>query len=284
MNRVKFDGKILLNFAFAMLGVLIMALTFNICYAPNNLVISGVSGLSIVANYISGIEPALFITIANVLLIILSIVALGFKSSIKTIIGSLAFSLFVYLTKDANTALNIHFDETLMYLIVGGVSTGLGAGLIYKNGYSSGGTDVLTLVLAKYGKIQLGKSQLTINTIVVLIGGLVFGATMIIYAIIVNYIESLVIDKVQLGFSGSKMFYIRTDHPEEVKKLITKKLHSGVTELEVTGGYSSKKQTLLMSTISTKKYIELKNKIKEIDDEAFIVISECYDVLGGTKK
>lgn len=284
MNRVKFDDKILFNFAMAMLGVLILALTFNICYEPNNLVVSGVSGLSIVVNHLTGIEPSIFITIANIFLIVLSVLALGFKSSIKTIIGSLAYSFFVYLTRNINIYLNISFDEMIMYLILGGFCTGLGAGLIYKYGYSSGGTDVLTLVLSKYTKTPIGKSQLAINIMVVLSGGILFGMNMIIYAVLVNYIESIVIDKVQLGFNGSKMFYIRTDKPEEVKHLITKTLRSGVTELEATGGYSSQKQKLLMCTISSKKYLELRDKIMEIDNDAFIVISECYDVLGGTKR
>lgn len=283
MKRVKYDDKILLDFAFMLVGTLLIALTFNICYLENNLVISGVSGLSIIVNQISNIEPSIFIAIANLFLIILSIVALGIKSSLRTIIGTIFYTAFVYLTRDINLFLNIYFDEIFMYLLVGGLCTGLGAGLLFKHGYSSGGTDILTMVMAKYSKRELGKSQLIINSIIVVCGGLVFGATMIIYAILVNYIESIVIDKVQLGFSSSKMFYIGTDKADEMIDFITRDLKTGVTLLESKGGYSRKKGNLIMCTVSSKRYIDLKQNIKRIDKDAFIVVSECYEVFGGKR-
>lgn len=283
MNRVKFDSKILLVFSVALIGILLRAVAFNLFFKPQNLVVSGVSGLSLVVNHFTQMDTSLFILVANVGLIILSIAALGWKSSFRTIIGSLAYTLFVYMTEDISTILNIQFQEYLMYVIVGGVLYGVSAGLIYKTGYTSGGTDVLTMVLSKYGKKEVGKSQLVINTIIVMSGGLVFGITMVIYAVIANYIESILIDKVQLGFSPTKKFMIGTDKANEVKEYITKVLNSGVTEFECKGGYSNKKKTMLMCTISTKRYLELKEVIQAIDDDAFIVVSDCYDVLGGTK-
>ena len=283
MNRVKFDSKILLVFSIALIGILLRAVAFNLFFKPQNLVVSGVSGLSLVVNHFTQMDTSLFILVANVGLIILSIAALGWKSSFRTIIGSLAYTLFVYMTEDISTILNIQFQEYLMYVIVGGVLYGVSAGLIYKTGYTSGGTDVLTMVLSKYGKKEVGKSQLVINTIIVMSGGLVFGITMVIYAVIANYIESILIDKVQLGFSPTKKFMIGTDKANEVKEYITKVLNSGVTEFECKGGYSNKKKTMLMCTISTKRYLELKEVIQAIDDDAFIVVSDCYDVLGGTK-
>ena len=283
MHRVKFDRKILLVFSVALIGILLRAVAFNLFFKPQNLVVSGVSGLSLVVNHFTQMDTSLFILVANVGLIILSIAALGWKSSFRTIIGSLAYTLFVYMTEDISTILNIQFQEYLMYVIVGGVLYGVSAGLIYKTGYTSGGTDVLTMVLSKYGKKEVGKSQLVINTIIVMSGGLVFGITMVIYAVIANYIESILIDKVQLGFSPTKKFMIGTDKANEVKEYITKVLNSGVTEFECKGGYSNKKKTMLMCTISTKRYLELKEVIQAIDDDAFIVVSDCYDVLGGTK-
>lgn len=283
MNRVKFDSKILFVFSIALIGILLRAVAFNLFFKPQNLVVSGVSGLSLVVNHFTQMDTSLFILVANVGLIILSIAALGWKSSFRTIIGSLAYTLFVYMTEDISTILNIQFQEYLMYVIVGGVLYGVSAGLIYKTGYTSGGTDVLTMVLSKYGKKEVGKSQLVINTIIVMSGGLVFGITMVIYAVIANYIESILIDKVQLGFSPTKKFMIGTDKANEVKEYITKVLNSGVTEFECKGGYSNKKKTMLMCTISTKRYLELKEVIQAIDDDAFIVVSDCYDVLGGTK-
>lgn len=283
MNRVKFDDKKFYNFAVALLGALLLAINFNVFLKPNNLVISGVSGLSLVVNHFSGMDTSLFIAIANVLLIILSIAALGYKSSIRTIIGSIAYSIFLFLTEDINASLGIYFDDFIMNIIVGGTLSGVAAGLIYRSGYTSGGSDVLTMIVAKYGKKDVGKSQLIINSIVVILGGLVFGITLVFYAVLYNYIESIIIDKVQLGFGSTKKFLICTDKPQELKDYIIKVLHSDVTEFDVTGAYSNKKKKMLMCTISTKRYLELQEVIKAIDDDAFITISECYNVLGGTK-
>ena len=217
------------DFLMMLLGAFLLAFTFNVFYAPNNFVISGISGLSIVVNHISGIEPSLFIAIVNVLLLILSVASLGLKSSIRTIIGSAFFTLFVYLTRDFNTLLNIEFNDYIMYALVGGVLTGLGAGIVYKYEYSTGGTDILVLVSSKYSKRELAKCQLFVNTIIVLIGGFTFGAPMIIYAILVNYIESLVMDKVLLGIVGSKVFYIGTDNVNKVKEFIKTDMKIGET-------------------------------------------------------
>ena len=271
------------DFLMMIFGSFLLAFTFNVFYVPNNLVISGVSGLSIIVNYISHIEPSLFIAVVNVLLLVLSVAALGLESSVKTIIGTLFYTLFVYLTKDINVILDIHFDEMIMTSLVGGVLTGLGAGIVFKYEYSTGGTDVLTLVAAKYSKQELAKCQLVINTIIVSFGGLVFGLTMIIYAILVNYIESILMDKVLLGIVGSKVFYIGTEKTNEVKKFIMEDMKTGVTLLEAKGGHLGKTKYIIMTTVPSNKYVEVKKRVKEIDSEAFILVSDVYDVLGGKR-
>lgn len=260
-----------------------MATTFNVFYLPNNLVISGVSGVSIIVSHISNIEPSLFILICNVLLLILSIASLGFRSSIKTIIGSAFYTLFIYITKDINSVLNIEFGELLMYVLVGGALFGFGTALTFKYGYSTGGTDVLTLIVNKYSSIPLAKARAIIYSIIIISGGFTFGWSMIIYAVIALYIESIVMDKVLLGIVGSKVFYIGTDKIKEVQDYIMNDMHMGVTLLEAKGGKTNKTKYIIMTTIPSTKYGEVKTKVKMIDEDAFIMVSNCYDVLGGKR-
>ena len=111
-----------------------------------------------------------------------------------------------------------------------------------------------------------------------------FGYTSIMYGIIISFISTYIVDKVLIGISDSKMFYIQTSKEEEVVAFILDIIESGVTELYSKGAYTSKRQKILMCVVPTEKYSFLKSAIKEIDNSAFIVVSDCYEVLGGTKK
>ena len=123
-----------------------------------------------------------------------------------------------------------------------------------------------------------------ISITVILIGGFTFGYTSIMYAIIIVSISTFMIDKVTLGISDSKMFIVQTRKPEEIKEFIMQVIQSGVTEYAVKGGYSSLKREMLMCVVPTEKYTYLKSAIKEIDKDAFIIVTDCYEVLGGTKR
>lgn len=265
-------------------GILLMALSFNICFVPNNLVTGGINGLSILVSHLTSMNAVLFIFFANIFLIGLSLLTLGGHKSLTNILGALTFSIFVLLTQDINAILKVSFDNTLLYVITGGVIYGIGAGLVFKTGFSSGGGDIIGLIISKYLKKPIGKSMLFINALIVIIGGLTFGYTNVMYAIIVNYISTLLIDKILIGISDSKMFMIDTSKEQEVKEFIMEVMKSGATIFKGKGGYLKENKNMLMCIVPTKDYFALKESIKEIDPNAFIIVSDCYEVHGGTKK
>ena len=123
-----------------------------------------------------------------------------------------------------------------------------------------------------------------ISIIIILLGGYIFGYTMVMYAIIIVAISTFMIDRVTLGISDSKMFMVQTKKPEEVRDFIMQIIQSGVTEYVVKGGYSGSKKDMIMCVVPTEKYTYLKSAIKDIDKDAFIIVSDCYEVLGGTSK
>ena len=256
------------------------ALTFNLFYAKYDVVTSGSSGLSIIFNHLYGIDESKFVLYVSLALLIVSFFLLGFKKTFKTIIGTLLFPLFIKITSYLLVYINIESDSFLLLMIYGGVLSGLSTGIIMKTGFTTGGFNVLYQVFHKYFKISIGNSSLLINSFVLIFGGLVFGIPKTIYAIISLVISTFVTDKVLLGISKNKSFYIVTDKDNEVKDYILNKLNHGVTVLDVKGGYSKEKKKMLMCVIPTTEYFKLKEVVSKIDKNAFFLITDSYETSG----
>ena len=158
---------------------------------------------------------------------------------------------------------------------------GFGAGLVFKAGFTTGGTDIVNQIISKYFKTSLGKSMLFSDGLIVLCSGLFFGINSMLYSIIILYIISLMSDRVVLGTSDNKIFYIVTKKDEEVKEFILKYLNHGVTIFKGKGGYSKNNENVLMAVLPTKDYYRLKEGINEIDKDAFFIVTDSYEVFGG---
>ncbi len=262
-------------------GCFLVALSFNLFYQPNDLVVGGVSGISLIIKHFFGTDPSLVILIISLLLVILSYFLLGKEATKATILGTILYPVFVKLTANVAVYIDLDASEMLLSAVFGGLLNGFGSGLIFKAGFTTGGTDILNQIVAKYGKVSMGKAIILIDGLIVLAGGLTFGFTKLMYAMIVLYIISLMTDRVLLGISDSKAFYIITEEEKEVKEFILKYLHHGVTVFNAHGGYNEKKQTVLMCVIPTKEYFKLKEGIHKLDPSAFFVVTDAYEVFGG---
>ncbi|MEG1596782.1 MAG: YitT family protein [Bacilli bacterium] len=264
-----------------LLGLFILAFTFNVFFLSNNIVYGSVSGLAIIVKELIGFEPATFIFISSLVLLIISFFALGKEKTAMSILGTLLFPLFVKLTADINMYLDIDTSNLLLTAIFGGVLYGFGAGLVFKAGFTTGGTDILNQIASKYLKISMGKAMLMTDGLIVLAGGFVFGFTKFMYALIILYLIGVITDKVLLGISESKAFYITTSKDEEVRDYIINVLGHSVTIFNVKGGYSNDKKTMLLAVIPTKEYFVLREGLREIDADAFFVVTDSYEVIGG---
>lgn len=267
-----------LNFT---IGCLLIAISYNLFLASNDIVAGGVSGIAIILNELFSINNSIIIFGCNILLLILSYFLLGKEKTKNTVLGSLLFPLFVELTSTLNVWLQLDTSQLLLSSVFGGVVYGFGLGMIFKAGFTTGGTDILNQIIAKYAKTSVGKSMLLVDGGIILLSSLAFGPTKIMYSIIVLYIMSFISDRVILGVSDSKAFYIITDRDEEIKEYILKVLNHGVTVFNAKGGYATKNQTVLMCVLPTKDYYRLKAGITEIDHDAFVVVTDAYEVFGG---
>ena len=263
------------------IGSMILASAYNLFLAPNNLVAGGVSGIAIILNGIFGFDHFLVILTLNIVLLVVSYFLLGKEKTRGSILGSLVFPLCVKLTSEIGTYIDIDTSQLLISAVFGGVLYGFGIGMIFKAGFTSGGTDIVNQILNKYLKLSIGKSMIYTDGTIVLSSALIFGSSKLMYAIIVLYIVSIMSDRVILGISDSKAFYIITDQEKAVKEYIIKYLNHGVTIFNAKGGYAKEKQNVLMCVLPTKDYYRLKEGILELDPEAFFVVTDAYEVFGG---
>lgn len=263
------------------IGCLLVATAYNLFLASNDIVAGGVGGIAIILNELLGISNSLVMLIFNVFLLILSYFLLGKEKTKSTVLGALLLPIFIELTSYINIWIELDTSQLLLSSVFGGVVYGFGLGMIFKAGFTTGGTDILNQIISKYGKVSIGKSMLICDGTIVLLSGLVFGLTRVMYAIIVLYIISLISDRVILGVSDSKAFYIITDKDDAIKEYILKVLNHGVTVFNAKGGYAKTNQTVLMCVLPTKDYYRLKAGITEIDHDAFVVITDAYEVFGG---
>lgn len=263
------------------LGLFLTAFAFTIFYSPNNIVCGGTTGLSIIFRELLNINPSLFIAISSLILLIFSLIFLGWETTARTVVGTVLYPVFIMITEFLAQYIKFESSSLFLTILFGGIVYGLGLGLMLKTGFSNGGTMILNQILNKYAKISIGHANLVVNAAILVLGLFVFGIDKTIYALSTIYIYSLITDRVILGVSKSKTFYIVTDNEFEVKEFIIKKLGHSATIIEARGGYSNKKNKIVMATIPTKEHFIVKEFVQELDKNSFFLITDTYEVSGG---
>ena len=263
------------------ISIFILALLYNVIIQPANITSGGINSIAILLKHLFRIKPLLTISCLTVFFIFISYIFLGKKKTRGTLTAAILYPLFVYLTSFLRPLINIDMSDMLMISILVGVISGFCNGLLYKTGFSNGGLPVISQILNKKFKIPMGKSNLVINSIIVLVGGYYFGLNMIMYAIIINYINSIIVDKIMLGISKNKSIYIVTKEKEKIKKFIMEDMKHAVTIIKGEGAYLNKKEDVILSIIPTREYFEVTESIKLIDPDVFYIVSDAYEVKGG---
>ncbi len=272
--RSKKDSKVLAmiekanlfkRYVFLIIGTAIYAAAYNLFFFKNNIVFGGASGISIITQKI--IDPSVMILILNVFFLILSLLLLGKRKTLDSVVGSVLFPLFVKFTANIGDYIHISNDNLLLISIVGGVCVGTASGIIFKSGFTTGGTDILNQIVARYFKVSIGTSMLMTDGLIVLAGGFFFGWTRVLYALIVLYLINI-------------MVYITTDEDDLVCDYLLNELNLGITLIETRGGYTNKKDQIIMCVVPTGDYFELKSGVTQIDPKAVILVTDAYQTSG----
>lgn len=262
-------------------GILIYAISFSMFFSPNNIVSGGSTGLSLIVKELFNIDSSVFVLIVSLILLVVSYIYLGKYDTMKALLGSLLLPIFMEFSSIYYEIFNLEISSMFIVVFVGGILMGLGNGMIIRSSFTVGGFQIIYQILYKKFGISIGKSTLFINSILILVGGLFFGFSSALYAVIGLYICSVVTDKVMLETSITKTFYIITDKEREIKQYIVDNIGSGVTVVDAKGGYSNKNKKFLMCAVPTRRYYEVKNMLEEIDNDVFFLITDTYEIYGG---
>lgn len=263
------------------IALFVLSLVYNILLLPAELVSGGVNGIAVITNYVYGIDSALIIFLVSLACLLFSAMYLGKERTLGSILATFLYPLFVKLTSSITQNITLNYEDTFLMIIFAGVIGGIANGFIYKTGFSNGGLPIISQILNKYFKIPLTKSLMLINSTIIIIGGIFFGWTMMMYAIILVFINNLMIDKVLLGISKNKALYIVTAKEKEIREYIINKLHHTITTFDVKGGFFEKKRKVLLAVIPTRDYYKLTEGIKLIDPKVFFLVEDAYEVKGG---
>ena len=262
-------------------SILINAILYNLFLLPLNLVTGSTSGVATITNHLYNISPSIMILLLSIACSIFSLMYVGFKRTLGTLIASLVYPLLVELTSFLNGTIVINSpDDMFLVVIFAGVLSGIANGLMYKTGYSNGGFPVISQYLYEEYKISIAKSSLIINMSIVLLGGFFFGTANVMYAIIFLYINEIIMKKILLGINNNKAFYIITSEEEKTKEFLVKELKHNITIFDVKGGVFEKKRKIILSVIPSREYYKVTELIKRIDKDAFFIVTDSYEVSG----
>ena len=269
------------RYFFMFLSLFISALLYNFLLLPTHIVTGGIPGLAIINNYINNVNPAVTIFVLSSIMLLLSYIYLGKKRTAGTLVATFLYPILVQITSNLTKYYVIDVSDLLVIAIFIGVISGISNGILYKTGFSNGGLPVISQILFKYYNIPIGRSSFIINGVVILLGGFYFGSTMIMYAIIILFINSVVVDKVLLSASQSKAIYIMTKEKAKIKKFLMEDMKHSATVFDTKGGFLKKKHELILTVVPTREYFQITESIKLIDPDVFYVVNNAYEVKGG---
>lgn len=270
----KYLGKKMFFFS---LGLLISALAYNLLFVPYEIIPTGSSGLALLISRYVSLDDAIIILLINLGCLLLGLVCFGYDYAVKMLFVTLVYPSFVSVT--SLLIKYIDFEDTSLFLLMvfGGGLLGLSSGLIRKSGFSPGGFCVIFDMLQKYFHISVGKATILVNTLLIGSSAFVYGFDSAIYALISLVVSSYIVDKVIIGISSNKAFYIVTEKVNEVCDYVTDNLHYDVTVIKSRGGFSHKRKKMLMCVVPTIEYVKLKQVILGIDPKAFFLIVDIYE-------
>ncbi len=266
-----------------LLGCLLIAVTLNLFYLNEDLIPSGSFGLAMVFNLQFGISLEKIFIFINLLFFIMAYIYLSYDDMKKLAVSFIAVPTFIWLTKGIHTYINLEGVDKLLIALYGGVLIGIGNKLIYKEHAYASASDVITIISRGINSIHYNLINYVIDLILLLISIFMFGLEGAMYSLISIIIIEYLSKRATLGISDAKVFYIITKKDKEVKNYIIEELGYELTIFDVKGGFLKTKNRVLMSVIPTKDYYKLREGVQAIDQNAFISITDSYEVLNPNK-
>ncbi|MBN2237503.1 MAG: YitT family protein [Bacteroidales bacterium] len=270
-----------LVYSLILVGTFIMAAGFVFFISPYKLAPGGVYGIAIILHHLFGLPIGLTALAMDIPLTILGIKILGPRFGIKTIVGFLSTSIWVSLLEFVWGYEPLVENDALLSTIFGGVLIGFGLGLVFKSRATSGGSDIIAMIIAKYTHLPIGQLMIIVDSVIVLLGLAAFGRWEIpLYSWIVIFISGKIIDVVLQGIDYDKTLFIISEKHEEIRLKILNDLNRGGTTLQGKGMYSGADRNIIFTVVSRRELAILKDYIHKIDPNAFLTVLNANEILG----
>lgn len=279
MTKLLKSKSFVLDVILIFIGCIIASLGVNLFLAHAKLLSGGATGVALIFQYLTGVQAGIVVFIINLPLFVLSYIYLSKSFTLYSAIGMVSLSVALIITKPLSSLIKL--DDVLLYCIYGGVLCGAGYGLVFLRNGSTGGTDIITMLIRKkYSNFEIGKLGFTINCLIIIAGAIIFGIPKALYTLISIFVQGAVLDRVLKGFNARKLMFIITNESQSIIDFVIKDLNRGVTSLPIEGEYTHKKAKMLYCIVTTGEMLALKNKIYAVDPKAFITIVDTSEVRG----
>ena len=278
-SNISINKQMIFDFIIIFIGCIIASLGVNLFLVNAQLLSGGATGIALILQYLYNIPSGLTIFLINIPLFFISYKMLNKKFTLYSAVGMMSLSISLIITKPLSNIIKV--DDLLLYCIYGGVLCGLGYGLVFLRNGSTGGTDIIAMVIRKkYSNFEIGKLSFAINCVIVFISALIFGLPKALYTLISMFIQVTLIDKVINGFNSKKLLLILTEKEQDVIEYVIKDMNRGVTSLIAEGEYTHELRKMLYIAVTSSQMVHLKNKILKVDPKAFITIVDVSEVNG----
>lgn len=261
-------------------GCVLLSSGINMFFSPHTIAPGGLSGLSVVLSKVSGLSVSTIMLILGVPLIVFSIKILGKRNALKTLLGMLLLSACLNITSSFSQ-ISVT-NDILLSAITGAILAGLGLGIIFRVDGSTGGTDLIALMVNKaIPSIPISKCLVFIDGLVVVSSGIVNkNLETALYSAISLYVIVKMVDFIVAGFDYSKSFMIITNEEDALKNAIVNDIKRGITIIDGKGGYTDNSKSVLIVVVNKNQEVHLKKLIKRVDKNAFIIVSDVHEVFG----
>lgn len=258
------------------IGSLVAAAGIQCVLVPANLLTGGVTGLAILLRYSTGIEIGIWILLINIPVFLAGYRFISFRFTIYSLLGVLALAGFLAVFK----YFPFPIGDPLLSALLGGVLSGVGLGIVFRSKASSGGTDIIAIIVKRLWGFNIGQTSLALNLLVIALLAVVVDIAVAMYSAIAIFVSSQVIDLVQSGLERTETVIIISPHYETIAHAILHNLHRGCTYISAQGAYSGQKEMLILVTVGRMQLPRLKEMVFSLDESAFMIITDSVEVFG----
>ncbi len=276
-----FTKKWFISYSFILVGTFLVSAGYVYFITPYKIVPGGIYGISIVLHHLFGTPVGLTALLFNIPLTIIGTRVLGPRFGTKTVVGFVLTSVFVDVLSYFSKFEPLVESDPLLSSVFGGALVGAGVGMIFKSKATSGGSDVIAMIIARYTRLPLGQLMMAVDSLIVLVGFVAFGDWRIpLYSWITIFVMGKTIDTVLSGVNYEKTIFIVSDKHQEIRDKIINDLNRGGTFLQGEGMFNGQEKKVIFTVVNRRELAMLEEFINKIDPKAFLTIMDAHEILG----